>query len=101
MPTCFWAARSCSSLFVAMTASMRGASARLNGVMAPAALSSPAATAASGLASAGAPAIPSANSRDRVSWPAASTSRLSLKCRKNVLRVSPARSAICATVVSS
>jgi hypothetical protein len=29
------------------------------------------------------------------------TSRLSAKCRKNVARFSPARSAICAAVVSS
>lgn len=37
----------------------------------------------------------------RVSCPATSSSRLSGKCRKNVLFVTPARSVICATVVSS
>ncbi len=46
-------------------------------------------------------AIPSASSRLRVSWPATSSSRLSEKCRKKVLLVTPARSAICATVVAS
>jgi len=58
-------------------------------------------TAASGVATAGAAAMPSRSSCAIASWPAASTSRLSGKCRKNVLFVRPARSAICATVVSS
>ena len=61
----------------------------------------PAATASSGLASSGASAIPSVSSRLSVSCPATSNSRLSGKCRKNVLFVTPARSAICATVVAS
>jgi hypothetical protein len=41
-------------------------------------------TASSGVAASGAAAIPSARSRHSVSWPAISTSRLSVKCRKNV-----------------
>ena len=61
--------------------------------------SRPAATASSGLALAGASEIPSASSLLRVSWPATKSSRLSGKCRKKVLLVTPARSAICATVV--
>jgi len=50
---------------------------------------------------AGASAIPSVSSRLSVSWPATSSSRLSGKYRKKVLFVTPARSAICATVVAS
>lgn len=84
-----------------MAASRRGASSRLNGPMAEEARSRPAATAASGVASGGADAMPSVSRRESISWPADSTSRLSGKWRKKVLLVSPARSTICVTVVSS
>jgi hypothetical protein len=63
--------------------------------------SRPAATAWSGLALAGGSALPSASSLLSVSWPATSSSRWSEKCRKKVLLVTPARSAICVTVVAS
>ena len=63
--------------------------------------SSPAVTTASGLASAGAAAIPSSQRRWSSWLPLNSTSRLSEKYRKKVRLVSPARSAISATVVAS
>ena len=49
----------------------------------------PVATASSGLALAGAAVIPSASSLLRVCWPATRNSRLSEKCRKKVLLVTP------------
>src|SRR6201996_1259379 len=84
-----------------MAALRRGPSSRFIGPIALEARSRPAATAASGPAPAGASAIPSASRRLSVSCPATSSSRLSAKCRKKVLLVTPARSAICATVVAS
>ncbi len=58
-------------------------------------------TASIGLASAGAAASASTMCRSSCSDPANSTSRLSAKCRKKVRAVTPARSAISATVVPS
>src|ERR1700761_5013275 len=84
-----------------MAALRRGPSSRFIGPIALEARSRPAATASSGVAPAGASAIPSVSRRLSVSWPATSSSRLSGKCRKKVLLVTPARSAICATVVAS
>jgi hypothetical protein len=63
--------------------------------------SRPAATAPRGLAVAAASAMPSARSLLRASWPATISSRLSEKWRKKVLFVTPARPALCATVVAS
>ena len=66
-----------------------------------AAAASAAATARIGPSAAGATSSASTMRASNISEPANSTSRLSAKCRKNVLLVRPARSAICATVVAS
>src|SRR5581483_6264997 len=52
------------------------------------------------VAAGGVPWIAAPNRSTSRSCPPNSTSRLSAKCRKNVLLVSPARTAICATVVA-
>ncbi len=73
------ASRSWSSALAATAAFRRGPSSRFIWPIALDARSSPAATASSGLALAGASAIPSASSRLSVSCPATSSSRLSGK----------------------
>ena len=82
-----------------MTASSRGPNSRCSAVKLAVRASRAAATASSGVAVSGAAAAPSASSLAWVSCPANSTSRLSEKCRKKVVLVSPARLAISATVV--
>ena len=65
------------------------------------AASRPAATASSAVAVPGAAATAPTTTSWNASWPENSTSRLSAKCRKNVRSVSPARTAMSATVVWS
>ena len=95
------ASRSRSSGLAAITARLRATKARRAGVKARLPIASRAwATASSGAAAAGAAAIASASSSFIVPSPK-STSRLSWKCRKKVLFVSPARCAMSITVVFS
>jgi Ser/Thr protein kinase RdoA (MazF antagonist) len=98
---CLSSPRSCSSLFAVTTSTRWAALARCCGVIVISAAANAACRHSVSVASGEAARMASANSLASTSSPPNSTSRLSAKCRKNVARFKPARSAICATVVSS
>ena len=85
----------------ATTSLRRTAAGRSCGVIATPAAVSAARRHSASVAPGGTARIASANRPASTSSPPNRTSRLSAKCRKNVARFNPARSAICATVVSS